>query len=204
LRILAFSDLHRDQAAARLIVTASPKADIVVGAGDFGAKGQGIVDVIEILEEITIPTILVSGNHDNLNELRAASRNWKSFIVLHGESTTIDEVTFFGLGMEVPQRSSYPWNSYMNEEDAERALSMCPKGGVLVTHSPPYGGTCDIQRDGRHEGSKAIEATIKTRQPQLCLCGHIHHSWGAEDTIGQCRVTNLGPTVNLFEISAGV
>jgi len=200
MRILAFSDLHRDQSTARKIVAASGGADIVVGAGDFATESEGIIDTIEILCLIKTPTVLVSGNHDNLDGLRSACQDWEAANVLHGEQATISGVTFFGLGMEIPQRAQFNWNSHMSENDAELALSKCPDGAVLVTHSPPFGGACDLQTSGNHEGSKSIKTAIESKLPQLSLCGHIHHSWGTEDVIKGCRIANLGPSLNWFEI----
>ncbi len=200
MKILAFSDLHRDQDAARSIVTASSEADVVVGAGDFGTAGEGIADVIKILQAVTVPTILVSGNHDNLDNLRFACEGWEAASVLHGEQAIINDVTFFGLGMEVPQRAHFSWNSFMSEDEASSALAMCLQSAVLVTHSPPYGDVCDLQTNGDHEGSKAIQEFIEIKQPKLCLCGHIHHSWGTEYAIGRSKVANLGPSLNWFKI----
>ena len=200
MKILAFSDLHRDKKAASVIAAASAEADLVVGAGDFGTAGEGIGDVIAILREITAPSVLVSGNHDNLDDLRAACRGWASCTILHGENTIIDGVSFFGIGMEIPRRADFAWNSHMSEDDAGLELSKCPDDAILVTHSPPYGGACDIQSNGAHEGSTAIQAAVRNKRPRLCLCGHIHHSWGSEYSIGRSRVINLGPSLNWFEI----
>ena len=49
MKLLAFSDLHRDQDATRSLVERSAEADILVGAGDFAVMRHGIDDVIEIL-----------------------------------------------------------------------------------------------------------------------------------------------------------
>jgi Icc-related predicted phosphoesterase len=200
MKILAFSDLHRDKDAARALVTASSEADVVVGAGDFGTMGEGIADTIEILRAITVPTILVSGNHDNLEDLRLTCQGWKAADVLHGQHAIIDGVTFFGLGMEVPQRAHFSWNNFICEEEAAAALAKCPQSAVLVTHSPPYGDVCDLQTNGEHESSTAIQGAIESKQPELCLCGHIHHSWGTEYAIGRSKIANLGPSLNWFEI----
>jgi len=200
MRILAFSDLHRDKEASRAIVAASSQADVVVGAGDFGTAGEGLADTIDILRAITIPTVIVAGNHDNLDELHLACQPWESVTVLHGGQTVVNDTVFFGLGMEVPQKALFHWNSYMSEDDAARALSNCPVGAVLVTHSPPFGGPCDLQANGAHDGSRAIKAAIADRQPRFSFCGHIHHSWGTEYEIGRCRVVNLGPSLNWFDV----
>ena len=199
MKILAFSDLHRDVATAAEIVNASKDADVVVGAGDFATHLEGAEETISILSAIKAPTILVSGNHDQHDDLQALCSNWHSCHVLHGTSVAINGHAFFGLGCEVGKPSDLAWNQVISETEAEALLAPCPNGAILVTHTPPV-GYCDLQRDGSHEGSKAVLDTIRTRAIRLHLCGHIHNAWGMSATIGQCNVYNLGPTVNWFEV----
>src|SRR5882757_9766981 len=110
MRILAFSDLHRNRDAAQAIVDASREADVVVGAGDFSTKGVGLSETIDLICVITVPTILVAGNHDSLDELRDACGDSKAIHILHGEGVIIEGVSFFGLGFEIPARNDERWN----------------------------------------------------------------------------------------------
>lgn len=199
MKILAFSDLHRNVEAARKIVEASAGADVLVGAGDFATRGQGASDTIEILRTVGIPTILVSGNHDNLQELQDLCSDWPDGHVLCGHGVMFGGVSFHGLGGEIPRRDDSTWNEAMSEQEASLLLAGCADHAVLVTHTPPY-GCADLQADRTHEGSKAILAAIEEKQPVLNLCGHIHFSWGASGRIGKTFVHNLGPVTNWFEI----
>ena len=111
MKILAFSDLHRNTEAAREIVDASRDADVVVGAGDFATQGVGLSDTIDMLRAVTAPMVLVAGNHDDLNELRDACRISDTVHVLHGDAVTIGGISFFGLGFEIPAGTrDEPWN----------------------------------------------------------------------------------------------
>lgn len=199
MKILAFSDLHRDKNAAWSLRDAARAADVVIGAGDFGTRGEGLADTFDILRDITVPVLVVAGNHDNLAEMQAANRGWPHLHVLHGSGVAIGGTPFFGLGYEIPATNEASWNQRLAEAEAEELLAACPDKAVLVTHSPPY-GVADLQRNGRHEGSRAIRAAIERHQPQLVLCGHIHHAWGTMGAIGHSAVHNLGPSVNWFEI----
>jgi Icc-related predicted phosphoesterase len=199
MRILAFSDLHRNRDIAQAIVDASGETDVVIGAGDFATKGIGLHETIGLLRALTVPTLLVAGNHDRLDELRDACRDSKAIHILHGDGVVIDGVSFFGLGFEVPARRDEPWNQGLDEPEAARLLQACPCGAVLVTHSPPF-GIADIQTTGVHEGSRSIRDTIASSKARLHLCGHIHHAWGTSGVIGECPVHNLGPSVNWFTI----
>ena len=92
MRLLVFSDLHRDRDAARSLVERSGEADLLIGAGDFAVVRHGIDDVIEILREVDKPTVLVPGNGESDVELREACAGWGSAHVLHGEGVTLEGV----------------------------------------------------------------------------------------------------------------
>ena len=85
------------------------------------------------------------------------------------------------------------------KEAAEQMLKACPKGAILITHTPPF-GIADLQRDGGHEGSMAIANAAQSLAPPLLVCGHIHNAWGMSGNIGKTLVHNLGPTINWFEL----
>ena len=199
MKILAFSDLHRDKEAAEAILAASSDADVLVGAGDFANCGIGAEDTVSILKAAPCPAVLVAGNHDPLDEMERLCAGWTQGHLLHGNAVTLEGVTFFGLGFEIPSRNDAAWNMTMPENEAAAIFAQCPENAVLVTHTPPM-GIGDVQRDGTHEGSEAILAVNREKQPLFNLCGHIHYSWGAKGHIGKTLVQNLGPTVNWFEV----
>ena len=199
MKILAFSDLHRDAEATRAIVAASSDADVLVGAGDFANRGQGAAEIIGILRTADMPTVLVSGNHDNSDELRDLCSGWPQGYFLNAQPVTLGNITFFGLGGEIPQRNNAEWNEAISEEEASKALTACPNNAILITHMPPF-GHADLQRNGTHDGSKSITIAIEEKQPILHFCGHIHSAWGMSGKIGTTSVHNLGPTVNWFKL----
>ncbi|WP_171054682.1 metallophosphoesterase family protein [Roseovarius arcticus] len=201
MRLLAFSDLHRDTNAARKIVEASEEADVVIGAGDFATKGIGASETLKILATCHAPVLIVHGNHDAPGEIAALCARWPNVTYLHGTGVRIGGVDFFGVGGEVPKRKAYDWNTAHSEDEAARMLTACPAGAVLITHTPPL-GTADLQKNGAHEGSAAIRDAITAHNAVLCLCGHIHASWGAGGQVGCAHVRNLGPVPNWFDIGA--
>jgi Icc-related predicted phosphoesterase len=190
MKLLAFSDLHRDVEQARRLAQAAADADVVIAAGDFASFRRGLGPVIDALSAIARPTLLVPGNHETEAALRRACEGWDSAIVLHGEAREIDGVAFFGLGAAVPP-APFPLSFDLTEEQATAALADCPPGAVLVVHSPPRGHLDEAR--GRHLGSRSVLETIERQAPPLVLCGHIHECWGQESRIGPSRVLNLGP-----------
>ena len=199
MKLLAFSDLHRNSDAAAAIVAASADADVVVGAGDFATMGEGLEDCLSILSQLRVPLILVAGNHERLPDLQTQCAGWRNMHVLHGNGIAIGGIDFFGVGFEIPGSGNAVLESQLSEDEGAKLLAACPAGAVLITHSPPL-GIADLQRDGSHQGSQSILATVQKKQPRLHLCGHIHNAWGTTGTVGACPVHNLGPTVNWFTL----
>ncbi|MGN6255110.1 MAG: metallophosphoesterase family protein [Solirubrobacterales bacterium] len=191
MRILAFSDLHRDLERGAKLVEMSAEADVVIGAGDFASVHEGLAETIGALDGIEAPTVLVPGNNETAEALREAAAGWSAATVLHGEGTTIDGVEFFGLGAGIPV-TPWDWSFDLDDEAATEMLAPCPGGAVLVLHSPPR-DHCDSAGDGGHFGSPALLRAIEEKRPQLAVCGHIHESWGCESQIGPTPVRNLGP-----------
>lgn len=201
MRILAFSDLHRNLGRAHSIVERSREADMVVGAGDYATVRRGLGEVIAVLRAIDKPTVLVCGNSETDAELREACRGWSSAHVLHGNSVTLSGVTFFGLGGAVPITPFGPWSYDLSEPEAEALLQLCPPGAVLVTHSPPK-GLLDRSSGGLSLGSAAIRRTLERVRPRLVVCGHIHESSGQVLEWNGIPIINAGPSGVEWELVA--
>jgi len=197
-KLLAFSDLHRDLGQAAELVELSAAADVVIGAGDFASVHEGLEETIAALAAIATPTVLVPGNNETLDALRAATAGWDAATVLHGEGTTIAGAEFFGLGAGIPV-TPWEWSFDLDDAAATALLDDCPEGAVLVLHSPPQ-GHCDSAGGDTHFGSPALLAAIEAKRPRLAVCGHIHESWGCESEIGGTPLRNLGPTGTWIEL----
>ncbi len=201
MRLLAFSDLHRNDTAARAIAAASASADVVVAAGDFATRREGLADTLDILTAMTVPTILVAGNHDQLYDLRTACAGWRYGHVLHGEGIELAGTRFFGLGYEIGGSNVAAWNSRMSEMEAAALLTTCPMGAILVTHAPPF-GVADLQASGSHDGSRAIHSAVRSETaaptslrphpPFLGRCRHDRRLPGTQSRAKSQLVHDLG------------
>lgn len=191
MRLLAFSDLHRDLDQAAELVAMAAEADVVIGAGDFASMHEGLGETIDALAAIETPTVLVPGNNETEQALREAASGWSAATVLHGGGTEIDGVEFFGLGAGIPV-TPWEWSFDLDDETASAMLAGCPRDAVLVLHSPPH-GHCDSNGADMHFGSPALLRAIEEKVPRVAVCGHIHESWGCESRIGSTPLRNLGP-----------
>jgi Icc-related predicted phosphoesterase len=190
-RLLAFSDVHRDVAQCRRLVEMSEQADVVIAAGDFASVHRGLEETIDALSAIARPTVLVPGNNETEEALRSACAGWPAATVLHGESAVIGGVSFFGLGAGVPV-TPWDWSFDLSDEDASALLVAAPAGGVFVIHSPPKGHL------DNGLGSEAILRAIEEKRPAVVVCGHVHECAGRWAQIGPTRLLNAGPSGTLL------
>ena len=197
MRILAFSDLHHARSRARDLVAASEGADLVIGAGDFCNMRQDLGGALDLLRDIAAPMIVVPGNAESAEELRAAAL--PGMRVLHGEAAEHAGLRLYGLGYAVPETPFGGWSCDLSEAEAGRMLAGCAAADILILHSPPK-DLADRTSQGLSIGSTAIRDAIARIQPRLALCGHVHDSWGQRGRIGRTEVVNLGPRPNWFEL----
>jgi len=191
MKLLLCSYIHCDEAAAARLVELSADADVLVCAGDLAVMRQGLQDTVDVLSAAPVPTVLVAGNGESAEELRAACAAWKGAHVLHGTGCEIDGVPFWGVGGAIPVTPFGAWSYDIDDVEAEVLLEECPSGGVLVTHSPPLGHV--DTSGGQHLGSRIILDAIRRAQPKLAVCGHIHGCWEQESRVGDTRIVNAGP-----------
>ncbi len=198
MKLLLFSDVHRDLSAVRQLVAQASDADVAVCAGDLAVMRAGLREVVDALSAISIPCVLVPGNGESDTELADACAHWAESHVLHGSGVEIDGTMFWGIGGAIPITPFGDWSFDLTESEGEGLLSDCPAGAVLVSHSPPYGHVDEV--DGQHLGSRAVLEAIRRCSPRLVVCGHIHACWRQESRIASTRVVNAGPKGLTLEI----
>jgi uncharacterized protein len=197
LKVLCFSDLHCDVAAAeRLVELARGEVDWVIGAGDFANRHQGLADTLDVLAAIRQPAVLVPGNGETFEALVDAAKVWKSAKVLHGHGCSVEvnnqTLDMWGVGGGIPVTPFGDWSYDFDEKQATTMLAGCPEGGILVVHSPPI-DTVDHDSSGRVRGSQSIRQTVLDKKPRLVVCGHIHSDWGKSVRLGSTTILNAGP-----------
>ncbi len=201
MNLLLFSDIHGSKKACKNIAEQAPKADILIGAGDFGNMRRGIIQTIERLKAIEQPTVLVPGNAESYEELQDACQGWKQATVLHGNGTELNGIPFYGIGGGIPVTPFGPWSYDFSEEEARTLLADLPENAVLVSHSPPK-GVVDVSSSGQSLGSTAIREAILEKQPRLVVCGHIHESDGQTGYLNDTPVVNAGPKGVRIKVSS--
>ncbi|MCD6497549.1 MAG: metallophosphoesterase family protein [Deltaproteobacteria bacterium] len=196
MRLLFATDLHQAQASATAFSTRLSGADLLVLGGDLTLYG-GASDakrVVESFDHAGVEWLAVPGNTD-LDEvstwLTDKGRN------LHGRGVRRGRVGLVGCGGS--NRTPLFTPNELTEDEIDAAL----RGGlaeldrseldalVVVSHVPPKDTVADRLFSGEHVGSTALRRFIEEVRPDLCLCGHIHESVGA-DHLGPTLVCNPG------------
>jgi Icc-related predicted phosphoesterase len=185
-KLLAFSDVHCDLGAVESLVDQAVDVDLVAGVGDFASVHEGLEQTLAPLRGIEAPLLLVPGNNETVDALRAAVGGWDGVTVLHGEEADVDGVSFFGIGGGIPT-TPWDWSFDLTEEEAAEKLVAVPEGAVLLSHSPPKGHV------DKGLGSVAVLEAAERAGARAVLCGHIHEQWTNESRIGGTLVRNLGP-----------
>ncbi len=198
MRVLLFSDVHRDIKACEALVAQARGVDLVLGCGDYASHHDGLEPTIAALRPITTPIVLVPGNNERSTDLRAACAGWANARVLHEGEAEVLGLRIVGFGGGVPAIGQ-AWSHDYSEQQAAAALARFARADILVLHSPPL-GFGDETSDGRHRGSTAVLAAIERLGPRLAGCGHIHDSWGWKGTVGATVLVNAGPRGRVVEV----
>jgi len=162
-KLLAFSDLHCDLSQAAELAERSSEADVVIAAGDFAKVHDGLEETIDALKPISLPTVVIPGNNETEDALRAACEGWDSATVLHGQGTEIDGTQFYGLGAGVPI-TPWNWSFDLDDEAASAKLATALREG-LPDEADLLGPAPMFRVRGRHRRRLLIksderEATI--------------------------------------------
>lgn len=201
MRLLLFSDLHADRAAAVALARRAVGADLLVGAGDFtNVRDTASLPVcLDVLRAAGKPAVFVPGNNESADELAAACRGWPGCHVLHGSGAVVGGVPFYGVGGGIPVTPFGSWSFDFDERQGAVLLAAAPAGCVLVVHSPPK-GVVDVSSRGGSIGSTAVRDAVVRVRPRLVVCGHVHGSNGTTGELDGVPVVNAGPRGVTWEL----
>ncbi len=169
------------------------EAEAVIISGDLTQLG-GCREAGRVLAALPgIPVFAQIGNMDKPETdacLSEKSRN------LHGRAYALaPDIAIFGAGGSTPTPFRTP-SEFSEEqysawlEESWREAEKYPMR-ILISHNPPRDSACDRLSSGGHAGSSAVRKFIEEKQPDICVCGHIHESRG-EDQIGRTKILNPG------------
>lgn len=202
LRILAFSDLHGDDAALKILARKAKKADVVLCAGDFTVFENNILRVMRKLDSFGKPVMLVNGNHEDPFLVAEVCSKLKNVRQVHRKIHVSDNFpgyAFVGHGGEGFDHTSEDFERFAAKAIKRiRQLQKQKKKIIFITHQPPHRTKLDFI--WAHHGSKSYSRFVKKVQPELHVCGHLHETQGKKDKIGKTLVINPGPNGVIIRI----
>jgi putative phosphoesterase len=198
MKIMAFVDIHGSMAALRKVAATAKKEGVayLVCAGDITIFGDAMPQIVQKLDEIGIPVIIVHGNHEDAASMKRVCERTKNVKFIHKSVFQTDGVVFMGYGgggFSLVDKEFEAWSK------AEMLKIEEGKKIVLVTHAPPYGTKIDLVLD-QPAGNKSIRQFIKLVQPKLAISGHLHENAGMKDKIDKTVLINPGPWGALLEV----
>ena len=190
MRILFFSDLHEDQKAITHIQKLLSQVNCAFGLGDYASFGRGLQDTLTPLD-VGTDIYLLPGNHDPAEELKLICASHNSFHYFHGEQISLGKMTFAGFGGGLP---GLPFG--ISEDQVRFILSRFHgiEHLILCTHTPPYGTVVDRTWGGHHIGYHSLREFVLENQPKAVYSGHLHEREGVTDTLGETKLTVVGPS----------
>ncbi|MEN8246298.1 MAG: metallophosphoesterase [Thermodesulfobacteriota bacterium] len=187
MKIYAVADIHARQKRLNCI-SANVKRlspDLVVVAGDLTSYRASSF-VVRHLAELPVPVFAILGNTDRKLVGRQINRST-------GISSTnrppMNEHPFnlVGLNGTLP----VPFRSRVSLRERTLLKSIAPlvnQNTILVVHTPPW-GILDEVMGKFHAGSKNLLEFIRSKEPMLVVCGHIHERPGVKH-LGKTMVVN--------------
>jgi Icc-related predicted phosphoesterase len=189
MKILAFSDLHGDEAALESLARIAPSYDYVFACGDLSRSVSFAEDVLRLLPK----SLIVPGNWDNkdVDDALSASPCW-----VHGKRVELGNgLNAVGFGYSAPT----PFFTYgeLGEDEIYAQMSKLPIGRktLLLLHSPPKGHLDEVHL-GRHIGSESVLRIIEERKPLAAFFGHAHEAEGFEQ-LGKTALVKLPPASSM-------
>jgi Icc-related predicted phosphoesterase len=200
MKIFAASDLHGDLELIEELAKKAEEADLVVLCGDLTFAESSLEGLIGPFKKTGKPVLIVPGNHESIAAINFLASLYSPGVYnIHGTGVVFGKVGFFGCGL-----SDIGFFS-MDDSETEKTLLKAhdfvkkARKKVMVTHSPPYDTKLD-ELGWVKAGSKGIRRAIENLKPDLCLCGHIHETFGFEDKIKNTRIINVGRNGKLLKI----
>lgn len=189
MKILAFADLHEEDAALESLASIAPRYDKVFACGDLSRSVSFIEDVLQKLPN----SFIIPGNWDNE---RVGKRLVESPQWIHERRVELPGgLNAVGFGYSPPT----PFFTFgeMKEEEIFARMSKLPidKDTLLMLHCPPK-GHLDSAHLGRHIGSESILRIIEERKPLAAFFGHVHEIIGVE-VMGVTTLVKLPPAYEM-------
>ncbi len=202
MKILAFTDTHGNTRALATIKerVKTERPDVVICLGDLSVFEHQLDALLSRLEMLRVPVIMLHGNHEHEQRMRAACARFTRITFLHKDSLEIDGWTFVAYGGGGFQDEYAELDTIWKQQWRRTPWTKT----VFLSHAPPHGTALDNvgekQEEEWHVGSKTLAKLVAKHQPRVVLSGHIHECFHATDWLGESFLANPGPNGTLYDL----
>jgi len=155
-----------------------PRPDLLVATGDLTADGRSdeYAALRGLLDGVRMPYLLIPGNHDDRDNMRAAfaDQDWGDGPFL---LSAVDDwpLRILALDTLIPGRHQGVVCPERCRWLDERLAEQPDRPTVVMMHHPPFAtGIGHLDRMGLTDPSRFAAVIAKHRQVVRILCGHIH------------------------------
>ena len=199
MRILGAADFHGDQGLAAKLAdkAAQEHVDLVILCGDLVEEGS-TENVIQPFIDKQQKVLLISGNHESIAtaDFLATLNDAKH---LHGYSVRYEDIGIFGCGSaNVGIHGLSEKEIYDTLKQGHEKIAYLKKK-IMVTHVHPKYSTM-AKMSMQNWGSSGVSQAIKSLQPDILFCSHLHEAAGIEEKIGKTRVINVGTEGKIIDL----
>ena len=197
MRILAFTDIHENMPLLERIKhhVKSERVDLAVCTGDFTVFGRSSKRMLQELDTLGVPLVLIPGNHEDEEEIAQLLARYKNIHWAHERVIDVKGLRFFGFG----GRGFHQREPDLETLERKHAQEFTPHT-IVLCHAPPYGTALDEVEPDWHVGNESLRELIIRRRPMLVLCGHIHECFHKHDTLAGATLINPGPEGEIIEV----
>jgi Icc-related predicted phosphoesterase len=196
MKILAFSDLHDEEAALDSLEKLAPSYDRIFICGDITHSRSFAESVIKSLPN----SLIIPGNWDSriVNDYLSEKSQW-----LHERRVELGSgLNAVGFGFSPPT----PFYTFgeIGEDEIYSRMSRLPidRNTLLLLHCPPK-GHFDLVHLIRRIGSASILKIIEEKKPLAAFFGHVHEHMGTEK-FGPTELIKLPPANSMRAASVTI
>ena len=165
------------------------RPNALVAAGDITTFRKA--SFVSALGDLSLPVLALRGNTD-LKRVESWAALKENILFLNNRDVTLLGTHFTGVSGAIP----IPFRSRIAFRETaiwNRLIPRITPQTILVAHPPPW-GCVDRVMGKYHAGCKSLEKVIRSCQPALMICGHIHEDAGMAH-LGKTLIVNcaMGP-----------
>ena len=191
MRLYAVADIHGRSDNLAIIKSNLEKyrPNALVAAGDITTFWKA--SFVSALGDFSLPVLALRGNTD-LKRVECWFALKENILFLNNRDVTLQGAHFAGVSGTIP----IPFRSRIAFRETaiwNRLIPRITSQTILIAHPPPW-GCLDRVMGKYHAGCKSLQKVIRSRQPALLICGHIHEDAGTA-YLGRTLIVNcaMGP-----------